>query len=48
MLALYISDAPILMEVTKYVFLLFVSVFYILCEFPFLSMGLQSWTQLSA
>ena len=36
MLALYISDAPILMEVTKYVFLLFVSVFYILCEFPFL------------
>ena len=33
---LYISDASVLMEVKKYIFVLFVSVFYILCEFPFL------------
>ena len=41
MLALYISDAPVLMEVTKDLLLLFVSVFYILCEFSFETMAFK-------
>lgn len=32
----FISDAPILMEVTKYSFLLFVSLFYLLQKLPYL------------